>query len=119
MTTPTNEQVEKLLNAIEYIVSHPEEGSGDVHADVRKVVTEAILTAQSATMEELIYEVRKVLAFEGVLSMSVEKALSELSPNSGAETPYSQRDHRHCPDTNSPCGFEGKHRCCLCGAESK
>lgn len=28
---------------------------------------------------------------------------------------YNERDHRHCPSTNSPCGFEGAHRCCLCG----
>jgi hypothetical protein len=27
-------------------------------------------------------------------------------------------DHRCCPETNSPCGFEGKHRCCLCGVEN-
>ena len=27
---------------------------------------------------------------------------------------YNKRDHTHCPDTNSPCGIEGEHRCCLC-----
>lgn len=27
---------------------------------------------------------------------------------------YNKRDHVHCPQTNSPCGLEGEHRCCLC-----
>ena len=27
---------------------------------------------------------------------------------------YNQTDHRHCPATDSPCGIEGEHRCCLC-----
>lgn len=33
--------------------------------------------------------------------------------------PYYVTDHSHCPQTNSPCGLEGKHRCCLCGQTKK
>jgi len=39
-----------------------------------------IRQALTADRTALILEVRKVLAFEGVLSMSVEKALSEINP---------------------------------------
>ena len=47
---------------------------GFVHlfADIKKALT--------ADRTALILEVRKVLASEGVLSMSVEKALSEINP---------------------------------------
>ena len=47
---------------------------GFVHlfADIKKALTE--------DRTALILEVRKVLASEGVLSMSVEKALSEINP---------------------------------------
>lgn len=34
-------------------------------------------------------------------------------------TPYSKVDHSHCPSVNSPCGFQGTHRCCLCGQMDK
>lgn len=32
---------------------------------------------------------------------------------------YGFRDHTHCPGKDSPCGMEGKHRCCLCGSLQK
>lgn len=27
---------------------------------------------------------------------------------------YNRTDHTHCPEKDSPCGIEGKHRCCIC-----
>ena len=46
----------------------------------RCAVEHALVQALTADRLALILEVRKVLAFEGVLSMSVEKALSEINP---------------------------------------
>jgi hypothetical protein len=34
------------------------------------------------------------------------------------QEPYSKIDHTHCPEKGSPCGIDGKHRCCLCGEKS-
>jgi len=48
--------------------------------ELEQEVRENLVQALTADRTALILEVRKVLAFEGVLSMSVEKALSEINP---------------------------------------
>lgn len=50
------------------------------------------------------------VGFRDAVRCLKDKALT--TPNEAEE--YSKSDHRHCPDHNSPCGIEGKHRCCLC-----
>ena len=84
--THTDEVVEKLVEEWDELIKV------STKLELRNWLREALATAQSAKVEEVIYEVRKVLAVEGVLSMSVEKALAELqSPTpteviSGAES---------------------------------
>ena len=48
--------------------------------ELEQEVRENLVQTLTADRTALILEVRKVLAFEGVLSMSVEKALSEINP---------------------------------------
>ena len=45
---------------------------------------------------------------------SVDELMKDLKLEDDYETNYS---HSHCPIKNSPCGIEGKHRCCICKKE--
>jgi len=103
----------------------------DYLKDLEKLIEEVHATAKREAMREereraveIIKDELKTAPLEvqmskGIIFASIVGRI--LSPNSGADKEAYERNHshRHCPDTNSPCGFEGKHRCCLCGTESK
>ena len=46
MTHNTREGIEEMLHAIEYILSHPDEGSGDIHEDLKKVLHQELQKAR-------------------------------------------------------------------------
>jgi len=46
-----------------------------------------------------------------------ETLMEDMTKDNKTLSDYYRHDHKHCPDKNSPCGFEGPHRCCLCGED--
>ena len=51
-------EIERVLHALEYVISHPEEGSGDTVNDVRKVIVN-FLTTHDADLWEKIEGMKK------------------------------------------------------------
>ena len=52
---------------------------------------------------------------KGLCITHYESQRLRLKKSLGNIKDYGTNDHYHCPSKDSPCGFKGKHRCCLCG----
>jgi len=75
------ERVEDILSMIPKMKITVEVGDGENDTvDLEEVLPYELTKILTADRNALILEVRKVLASEGVLSMSVEKALAEINP---------------------------------------
>lgn len=132
-TKPTNEQVEAYKKGLKQTCSMSLIGMCPGCGLTPEGLEQIIATTQTAKVEEVLEIVNKVDLSYAVndgksfdeqrggqfACCEIRRHIKNLCPTPAEKTPYNQRDHTHCPDTNSPCGFEGKHRCCLCGVESK
>lgn len=77
LTDTRTSDVEKTLNAIEYVLSHPEEGSGDTTKDLAKVLTSFREKVAADERERIALDVKHRLALCGHACGATQE-LSEL-----------------------------------------
>lgn len=81
--TTLKEEIQNIFSA----ALHPTYGGAELNTvEIKDNLLTLFQSELSKKDEALISEVRKVLAFEGVLSFSVEKALAELLSKEGGKT---------------------------------